>query len=159
MVPNFLGLEIGSVLTLANFHFLKLVCANEEDKKKWVKNLEQVSMDTISKGNSLLRQQRQSGFFGDERRQSIAPMASFPSLANIPVVFDDDDDDKPVRQTKAMKLLGLEESDASSNNAKQRATTIKERRTERLGVVPQDTVVRSLPHLGDVFFFFFLSSC
>jgi len=31
-----------------------VICANEEEKKKWVKNLEQASMDTISKGWLIL---------------------------------------------------------------------------------------------------------
>jgi len=58
----------------------------------------------------------------------IPPLQSLqglPSLAALPLL-DDDEDEKP--KSKAMKLLGLEESDALTNNSKVRANTIKERR-------------------------------
>ena len=119
-------------------------------------------MDTISRGNTLRQRQSTSLTLTLDEKKLLATAPSnglpptvtvappLPTLAALPLLSDDEED-KPVRQTKAMKLLGLEESDTSSNNAKQRASTIKERRSERLGI-PVDALVRSL-----LFFFLFSS--
>ena len=90
----------------------------------------------------------------------LQSLQGLPSLATLPLL-DDDEDEKP--KSKAMKLLGLEESDALTNNSKVRANTIKERRDRLVPATDnqsslsrdssQNTVVQIiLPFLGVSFF-------
>jgi len=106
-------------------------CSSEDERKKWMKLLEQASLDSLAR---------------NEKNKKVA-QANPSSLASV-----GEEDDKSGRHVKAMKLLGLDDPEGA--NSSRRMSSFVDRRTSKMPSVMEmaamlkeaNAVTNGMPH-------------